>query len=214
MLKTFAVAFSAVFILVSAPALADHDRRDSRQWNHGDARKYDDKHDRKHDRKHDGRYAGKHNGKHYGKHYGKPGRAVVVWHGDRRWGPPPRRHTQHYVHRRYQPVHRHHHAYTRNDRDSWAIYAILALQLADVLNERQQYGYAQAQQRAAAAPLGESIQWSDGGVYGSVMATRDGIDRGGRYCREFQHQVSVGNRLQSAYGTACRQPDGDWEIVS
>ena len=209
MLKRFVVAFSAVFILVSAPALADNDRRDYRQWQHGDAKKHDGRHYKKHDNKH---YK-KHAGKHYGKHYAKPGKAAVVWHGNRRWAPPPKRHAAHHVHR-HRTVHHHHHAYKRNDRDSWAIYAILALQLADVLNERQQYGYAQAQQRAAAAPLGESIQWSDGGVYGSVMATRDGIDRGGRYCREFQHQVSIGNRLQSAYGTACRQPDGDWEIVS
>ncbi|MGF1629573.1 MAG: hypothetical protein ACFCUT_08890 [Kiloniellaceae bacterium] len=200
MLKSFVVAFSAVFILVSAPALADNDRRDHRQWHHGDAKKHDSKHYKKHD------------GRHHGKHYAKPGKVAVVWHGNRRWGPPPKRHVSHHVHR-HQTVH-HYHTYKRHDRDNWAIYAILALQLVDVLNERQQYGHAWAQQQAAAAPLGESIQWSDGGVYGSVMATRDGTDRGGRYCREFQHQVTIGNRLQSAYGTACHQPDGAWEIVS
>jgi surface antigen len=63
-------------------------------------------------------------------------------------------------------------------------------------------------------PLGESIEWQDNGAYGSVTAIRDGNDGGGRYCREFQHQIMVGNRPQSGYGVACRQPDGAWEIVS
>jgi len=207
MFSKIALALCAVFVLASAPALADDNKRShgrtTTQWHAG------------YDKNHGGRHYKKHYKKH--KHYGRParhGKAVVVWHGNRHWKPQPRRHVPHYVYRQ-RPVHRHHHrAYKGRERDNWALYAILALQLADVLNERQQYSYAQAQQRAVAVPLGESIQWSDGGVYGSVTATRDGTDRGGRYCREFQHEVTVGNRLQSAYGTACRQPDGDWEIIS
>lgn len=34
------------------------------------------------------------------------------------------------------------------------------------------------------------------------------------YCREFTKVVNVGGQAQSAYGQACRQPDGSWEIVS
>ena len=33
-------------------------------------------------------------------------------------------------------------------------------------------------------------------------------------CREFQQTITVGGRTETAYGTACRQPDGDWKIVS
>ena len=36
----------------------------------------------------------------------------------------------------------------------------------------------------------------------------------GTYCREFQQTVTVGGRTEEAYGTACRQPDGSWKIVS
>src|SRR3546814_15833875 len=75
--------------------------------------------------------------------------------------------------------------------DNWALYAILALQLVDRLNESQQQSYVWAQQRAVAVPIGESIQWGDSGVYGSITPIRDGADGSGRYCREFQHQITV-----------------------
>ena len=196
-------ALCAVFVLVSTPALADGDRREHRR---GDSQWYG----------HDGKHAGKHY-KHAKRHDGgrrHPGRSAVIWHGHRHWAPPPRRHGHYHVHRQ-KPVYRHyHHGYRRSSNDNWALYAILALQLVDTLNESQQQHYVWAQQRAVAAPIGESIQWHDSGVYGSVTATRDGTDGGGRYCREFQHEITVGNRLQSGYGVACRQPDGAWEIVS
>ncbi len=35
----------------------------------------------------------------------------------------------------------------------------------------------------------------------------------GRYCREYQTVVTIGGRAEQAYGTACRQPDGSWQIV-
>lgn len=33
------------------------------------------------------------------------------------------------------------------------------------------------------------------------------------YCREFNQQITIDGRSQPAYGTACMQPDGSWEIV-
>jgi surface antigen len=38
-------------------------------------------------------------------------------------------------------------------------------------------------------------------------------DREGRYCREFQTKALIAGESQQVYGTACRQPDGTWEIV-
>ena len=35
-----------------------------------------------------------------------------------------------------------------------------------------------------------------------------------QYCREYQTIVTVGGKSQTAYGKACRQPDGTWKIVS
>lgn len=34
----------------------------------------------------------------------------------------------------------------------------------------------------------------------------------GRYCREYQTRALVGGGWQQLYGTACRQPDGSWEL--
>lgn len=36
----------------------------------------------------------------------------------------------------------------------------------------------------------------------------------GRYCREFTTTGEIGGRREQLYGTACRQPDGSWQIVS
>jgi len=37
--------------------------------------------------------------------------------------------------------------------------------------------------------------------------------RDGRYCREYTTQAVIGGRQQQIYGTACRQPDGSWQVV-
>ena len=38
--------------------------------------------------------------------------------------------------------------------------------------------------------------------------------RSGRYCREYQAEAWVGGERVETYGTACRQPDGAWQIVN
>ncbi|MCE2510047.1 MAG: hypothetical protein J4G10_03580 [Alphaproteobacteria bacterium] len=61
---------------------------------------------------------------------------------------------------------------------------------------------------------GMTSTWSnpDSGNYGSVTPTRT-YQSQGRYCREYQQSVTVGGNTEQAYGTACRQPDGNWEII-
>ena len=66
------------------------------------------------------------------------------------------------------------------------------------------------------APTGKSVEWvnPDTGVVYDVTPTetyRAGEDR---YCREYQAEAQVGGRAESGYGTACRQPDGSWELVN
>jgi surface antigen len=74
----------------------------------------------------------------------------------------------------------------------------------------------QAQSRAYSAPIGETVTWNnpDSGNYGTYTPTRDGYSSSGRYCREYNQTVYIGGRAESAHGTACRQPDGSWEIVN
>ncbi|HEX9488666.1 MAG TPA: glycine zipper domain-containing protein [Stellaceae bacterium] len=46
-----------------------------------------------------------------------------------------------------------------------------------------------------------------------VTPTRSYDAGNGRYCREYTSDAVVAGRKQQTYGTACRQPDGTWEIV-
>ena len=82
--------------------------------------------------------------------------------------------------------------------------------------DRADEAYArQAAAHAYSAPVGMPVQWSNPqtGNMGAIRTTRDGWSTSGAYCREFQQQVVVGGRVQSAFGQACQQPDGTWRIV-
>ena len=86
---------------------------------------------------------------------------------------------------------------------------------------------ATSRQRAGAATehaletagIGESIIWENpdnagGAAHGSATVTRQGADSEGRTCREFHQTVIIGGREEQSYGTACRDENGDWKIVS
>lgn len=64
--------------------------------------------------------------------------------------------------------------------------------------------------------IGEASEWRnpDTGHRGTVVPTKTYQSATGRYCREFQQTVTIGNEAKEAYGTACRQPDGSWKIIS
>lgn len=83
--------------------------------------------------------------------------------------------------------------------------------------DRADRGYmGQAQSQAYAAPIGQQIVWNNpqSGNSGTIEPVREGRDSGsGAYCREYQTSVVVGGKRQSAYGTACQQPDGSWQVV-
>jgi surface antigen len=62
---------------------------------------------------------------------------------------------------------------------------------------------------------GEVSSWKnpDTGNSGSVEPLRTYQNSTGQYCREFQQTITVGGTTEQAYGTACRQPDGTWQII-
>lgn len=62
----------------------------------------------------------------------------------------------------------------------------------------------------------ETTYWSnpDSGNEYSMTPTRTWQNDTGQYCREYTSDVVVGGRRETAYGTACRQPDGSWKVVS
>jgi surface antigen len=64
------------------------------------------------------------------------------------------------------------------------------------------------------APDGTSIHWNRGNEQYTVTPVRTGQDENGNYCREYQTQAQVAGKTQQVYGTACRKPDGSWQIIN
>lgn len=62
-----------------------------------------------------------------------------------------------------------------------------------------------------ASPTGAATQWRnpDTGREYVVVPTRTYASAQGP-CREYTMDVVIGGRIEKAYGTACRQPDGSW----
>ena len=80
----------------------------------------------------------------------------------------------------------------------------------------QMYASRSTQTALERAPVGTATTWTnpDSGHSGTVTPVRTYQTAGGQYCREYQQSVTVNGQSQSAYGTACRQPDGSWKIVN
>ncbi len=84
--------------------------------------------------------------------------------------------------------------------------------VGDAMSTEDRNLYLTAYERALAAPIGEPIAWNSRQASGEVTTTRDGW-AGQRYCREFRQNVLIDGRSQEAYGTACKTPDGGWQLV-
>jgi surface antigen len=77
--------------------------------------------------------------------------------------------------------------------------------------------YNSTQQKALeTAQPGQTLPWqnSESGNSGSFTPSNYYTNDNGQYCREYSQTVSVGGKSEQAYGTACRQADGTWKIVS
>ena len=72
------------------------------------------------------------------------------------------------------------------------------------------------QQSLEKAKTGTTSTWKnpDSGNQGTITPKKTYKKPDGTYCREFQQTVTIGGRTEEAYGTACRQPDGSWKLVS
>ena len=71
------------------------------------------------------------------------------------------------------------------------------------------------QETLETAASGTTSTWHnpDSGNMGTVTPTQTYQMNDGTYCREFTQTVTIGSRTEEAYGTACRQPDGSWQII-
>lgn len=75
--------------------------------------------------------------------------------------------------------------------------------------------YEQVSQSALeTSKTGVTTQWQnpDTGTHGTITPVRT-YPQGDTHCREYQQTIMVGGKQVDGYGTACRRPDGAWEIV-
>jgi len=87
--------------------------------------------------------------------------------------------------------------------------------VGNVLDQRdKELATKQAQDSLENAKSGQTSQWRnpDSGNSGSFTPTRTFEDSSGRQCREYQQEIMVGGEKHQSYGTACRMPDGTWQI--
>lgn len=95
--------------------------------------------------------------------------------------------------------------------------ALLGSEIGKSLDRADRLALENSTQRALeSGPSGRPVQWSnpDSGHYGSVVPQPAYTSSSGQPCREYQQTVYIGGRPQSAYGTACRQADGSWQIAN
>jgi len=66
------------------------------------------------------------------------------------------------------------------------------------------------------ALTGQSSGWTNpsSGYQVQVSPTRTFQQANSTYCREFTQSISVKGQATTTRGTACRQADGSWQIVS
>ena len=89
----------------------------------------------------------------------------------------------------------------------------VTLAILDDLDARRRRLHRSVQAHALSSGVGERIVWEDGDAAGSVTTVRRGTDSTGRQCREFRQTVTIGDKTELAYGTACRRGDGGWQVV-
>jgi len=78
------------------------------------------------------------------------------------------------------------------------------------------YAQQNAQKALENGQPGQTMPWKNpnSGNSGSVTPGAYTQNANGQYCREFTQTIMVGGQQQQGYGTACRQSDGTWQIVS
>lgn len=76
--------------------------------------------------------------------------------------------------------------------------------------------YNKTSQRALeTAQPGQALPWNNPqtGNSGTITPKSYYKTAQGQYCREYQQTITVNGQNSNGYGTACRQPDGSWQIV-
>lgn len=92
---------------------------------------------------------------------------------------------------------------------------IIGRQIGTGLDQRNQQYAVNAEYNALEnGSPGKPVQWQgDNGVYGEVVPQQT-YQVGSQNCRRYTHTVYIDGQPQRAQGTACRNPDGSWSLLS
>jgi surface antigen len=94
--------------------------------------------------------------------------------------------------------------------------ALIGSEVGKSLDRADRQYMAQSTQNALeSGQSGQPVQWQnpDSGHSGTIVPQKAYQDND-TYCREYTQTVNIGGKTERAYGTACRQPDGSWQIVN
>ena len=63
---------------------------------------------------------------------------------------------------------------------------------------------------------GVSSTWTNPntGNSGKITPKRTEQIASGEFCREYEHEINVADKMETVKGTACRQPDGTWRVIN
>ncbi len=90
-------------------------------------------------------------------------------------------------------------------------------QIGRGLDQADQQAAYQAEQAALERyPDGQYSRWDNpnNGNSGYTVPQNTYQNTGGQYCRDYQTTIIVDGRPETGRGTACRQADGSWRVVS
>lgn len=74
----------------------------------------------------------------------------------------------------------------------------------------------QMQQALENNRTGNTTSWTNPDTHARyrVRPTKTYKKPSGQYCREYTTSAVIAGKTQQMYGTACRQPDGTWKVIS
>lgn len=83
-------------------------------------------------------------------------------------------------------------------------------------NSMDQVDQMKAMQSLETAKTGQTVTWQnpDTQAQYAMTPTKTVASQNGQPCREYSLDANVAGKKQQVYGTACRQADGTWKIVS
>lgn len=94
--------------------------------------------------------------------------------------------------------------------------AFIGSEIGSSLDKADKAYMQQAQRRAMDAPVGSTISWDnpESGHGGSYTPVREGKTEYGYRCRKYEQRIFIDGQEETAYGTACEQPDGTWKLMN